>query len=217
MDIELARANMIESQIRTWEVLDQRVLDLLGEVKREHFVPAAFRNLAFADMEIPLGRGEVMLSPKLEARLLQTLGLKPGDKVLEIGTGSGYQAALLAGMAGHVYSVEIVDDFARSARQTLASCGIRNVTVETANGATGWERNAPYDAILLTGSVPVLPDEFRKQLAVGGRLLAVVGSPPIMTARLVTCIAAGTFTEEGLFETSIPPLRHARAPERFVF
>lgn len=217
MDFEVARANMVESQIRTWEVLDQRVLDLVLEVKRESFVPPAYRDLAFADMEIPLGHGEVMLAPKLEARLVQELGLNPTDRVLEIGTGSGYMTALLARLAAQVVSVEIVPDFSRAAAARLAESGIRNATLEIGDGALGWARSAPYDAILVTGSLPMLPEDFPAQLAPGGRLIAVVGRAPIMTAQLVTCLAPGKMTTVGLFETSIPPLKHAREPERFVF
>lgn len=217
MDFEVARANMVESQIRTWEVLDQRVLDLVLEVKRESFVPPAYRDLAFADMEIPLGHGEVMLAPKLEARLVQELGLNPTDRVLEIGTGSGYMTALLARLATQVVSVEIVPDFSRAAAVRLAENGIRNATLEIGDGALGWARSAPYDAILVTGSLPMLPEDFPAQLAPGGRLIAVVGRAPIMTAQLVTCLAPGKITTVGLFETSIPPLKHAREPERFVF
>lgn len=217
MDFEVARANMVESQIRTWEVLDQRVLDLVLEVKRESFVPPAYRDLAFADMEIPLGHGEVMLAPKLEARLVQELGLNPTDRVLEIGTGSGYMTALLARLAAQVVSVEIVPDFSRAAAARLAENGIRNATLEIGDGALGWARSAPYDAILVTGSLPMLPEDIPAQLAPGGRLIAVVGRAPIMTAQLVTCLAPGKITTVGLFETSIPPLKHAREPERFVF
>lgn len=217
MDFEVARANMVESQIRTWEVLDQRVLDLVLEVKRESFVPPAYRDLAFADMEIPLGHGEVMLAPKLEARLVQELGLNPTDRVLEIGTGSGYMTALLARLAAQVVSVEIVPDFSRAAAARLAENGIRNAALEIGDGALGWARSAPYDAILVTGSLPMLPEDFPAQLAPGGRLIAVVGRAPIMTAQLVTCLAPGKITTVGLFETSIPPLKHAREPERFVF
>lgn len=217
MDFEVARANMVESQIRTWEVLDQRVLDLVLEVKRESFVPPAYRELAFADMEIPLGHGEVMLAPKLEARLVQELNLTPTDRVLEIGTGSGYMTALLARLAAQVLSVEIVPEFSRAAAARLAENGFRNVTLEIGDGALGWARSAPFDAILVTGSLPMLPEEFPAQLAPGGRMIAVVGRAPIMTAQLVTCLAPGKITTVGLFETSIPPLQHAREPERFVF
>jgi protein-L-isoaspartate(D-aspartate) O-methyltransferase len=217
MDIERARYNMIESQIRTWEVLDQTVLDTLSALKREEFVPAQYRPLAFVDMEIPIGHGEVMLPPKLEARLLQELTLRKGDRVLEVGTGSGYVTALLAALAGLVYSVEIHPDLSAGAAARLAAHGIENVTLEVGDAARGWKRHAPYDAILLTGSLPILPGSWREQLAPGGRLLAVVGDPPAMTARLVTCVSAGAYNEVGLFETCIAPLRNAPQPERFVF
>jgi protein-L-isoaspartate(D-aspartate) O-methyltransferase len=217
MDIERARYNMIESQIRTWEVLDQTVLDTLSALKREEFVPAQYRPLAFVDMEIPIGHGEVMLAPKLEARLLQELTLRKGDRVLEVGTGSGYVTALLGTLAGLVYSVEIHPDLSAGAAARLAAHGIENVTLEVGDAAQGWKRHAPYDAILLTGSLPILPGSWRDQLAPGGRLLAVVGDPPAMTARLVTCVTAGAYNEVGLFETCIAPLRNAPQPERFVF
>ena len=217
MDVERARYNMIESQIRTWEVLDQTVLDTLFALKREDFVPAQYRPLAFVDMEIPIGHGEVMLAPKLEARLLQELTLKKTDRVLEVGTGSGYMTALLAALAGHVYSVEMHPDLSAAAAAKLAAHGIDNVTLEVGDAARGWKRHAPYDAILLTGSVPMLPAPWRGQLALGGRLLAVVGDPPVMTARLTTCVTEGAYNETGLFETCIAPLRNVPQPERFVF
>jgi len=217
MDFEQARFNMVEQQIRPWEVLDPRVLELVGRVRREEFVPPQYRALAFADMEIPLGHGESMLAPKMEARMLQELALKPGDRVLEVGTGSGYMTALLASLAGHVYSVDIVAEFTRSASEKLDAHGIRNVTLETGDAARGWSRHAPYDAIVLTGSLPVLPDDFPRSLLPGGRLIAVVGEPPVMEARLVTCVAAGAFRATGLFETCIAPLKNALQPEKFVF
>ncbi len=217
MDYEHARFNMIEQQIRTWEVLDPRVLALLSEVRREDFVPPQYKSLAFADMEIPLGHGELMLAPKLEARLVQELALTPGDTVLEIGTGSGYLTALLAKLAARVHSVERIAALAEDAQRKLERHGIANATVETGDGARGWSPRAPYDAIVLTGSVPVLPDAFRQQLKPGGRLLAIVGEAPVMTAQLVTAVGAGAFNTVGLFETCIPPLRNALQPERFVF
>lgn len=217
MDFEQARFNMVESQIRTWQVLDQRVLDLLLSVKREEFVPPQYRSLAFADMEIPLGHGEVMLSPKLEARMVQELALTPLDKVLEVGTGSGYVTALLARLGGQVVSIERVEELGHGAIRKLAGHDIRNLTLEIGDAAEGWPRLAPYDAILLTGSVPVLPEAFKSQLAVGGRLLAVVGDPPAMTALLVKRLSEAVFHTSGLFETCISPLRNSRQPERFVF
>ncbi len=228
-DVERARFNMVEQQIRPWEVLDQQVLDLLFEVRREEFLCEQYRALAFVDMEIPLAynatahatahatAGERMLSPKLEARMLQELAIKPTDRILEIGTGSGYMTALLAKRGAHVYSVEIIPEFSTRAAARLAAHDILNVTLEVGDGARGWSKHAPYDAIVLTGSVPVLADEFQRSLNAGGRLLAVVGEPPVMEARLITCAAGGAVNALGLFETCIPPLKNAPQPERFVF
>ncbi len=178
IDIERARFNMVEQQIRPWDVLDQQVLDLLFAVRREDFVPPQYRSLAFVDMEIPLGDGETMLAPKLEARMLQELAVKPADRILEVGTGSGYMTALLAKRGAHVTSVEIVPAFSAAAAATLNAHGIANVTLEVGDAARGWMKHAPYDVIVLTGSVPVLADEFQHSLKPGGRLLAVVGEAP---------------------------------------
>ena len=217
MNIEQARFNMIEQQIRPWEVLDPRVLDLLFVVKREDFVPAAYRNLAFADMEIPLGQGQVMLAPRVEARLLQELGLKKTDKVLEIGTGSGYMAALLAARAEHVVTVECRAELADFARQNLNNAGIGNVTIETGCGANGWASRGPYDAIVVSASLPVLPEALLKQLRVGGRLAVVVGEAPVMEAQLITCTAEGLYQTVNLFETVIPALDGVSAKASFSF
>jgi protein-L-isoaspartate(D-aspartate) O-methyltransferase len=217
IDFERARFNMIEQQIRTWEVLDQRVLDLLAQVRREDFVPETCRALAFVDMEIPIGHGEKMLQPKIEARMLQELALTPGDRVLEIGTGSGYMTALLAAVAAHVVSVDIQPDFTRDAGEKLLRHGMTNVTLETGDAARGWEQHAPYDAIVLTGSVPLLPQSFRTSLKRRGRLIAVIGEPPVMAAELITCVGDEAFNSVTLFETCIASLRNAPQPERFVF
>ena len=215
--VERARFNMVEQQIRRWEVLDQEVLDLLFTVRREEFVPAQYRSLAFVDMEIPLGHGETMLAPRLEARMLQELTVKPGDRILEVGTGSGYMTALLAKRGGHVYSVEIIPEFSAQAAARLEAHGITNVTLEVGDAARGWDRHGPYDVIVLTGSVPVLADAFWRNLNPGGRLLAVVGEAPVMEARLIVCSGSGACNALGLFETCIPTLRNAPQPERFVF
>jgi protein-L-isoaspartate(D-aspartate) O-methyltransferase len=217
LDVERARFNMVEQQIRTWEVLDQNVLDLLFRVRREDYVPERHRALAFADMEIPLGHGETMLAPKIEARMLQELALHPGDKILEVGTGSGYMTALLASLGAHVYSVEIVPEFTASASAKLRAHSITNVTLDTGDAARGWDEHAPYDAIVLTGSVPLLAEAFPRSLKPGGRLVAVVGEPPVMEARLITCVTGGAFRSTGLFETCIASLKNAPQPERFVF
>ena len=217
IDVERARFNMIEQQIRPWEVLDQQVLDLLFAVRREEFVPAQYRSLAFVDTEIPLGHGEKMLAPRIEARMLQALAVKSGERVLEVGTGSGYMTALLAKRGAHVYSVEIIPEFSVQAAAKLRAHGIDNATLEVGDAARGWDRHAPYDVIVLTGSVPVLAEAFQRSLNPGGRLLAVIGEAPAMQARLVTCTAPNTYYATGLFETCIPALRNAPQPERFVF
>jgi protein-L-isoaspartate(D-aspartate) O-methyltransferase len=217
MNLEQARANMVEQQIRPWEVLDQAVLDLLYAVPREEFVPAAYRNLAFADMEIPLGEGECMMAPRIEARLLQSLALGKTDRVLEVGTGSGYLTALLARAAAHVHSLEIRPALAAFGRANLERQRVDNVTLEIGDGARGHPKRAPYDAIALTGSTPVLPATLREQLAPGGRLFAVVGEPPIMVARLITCTAPGTYGAADLFDTLLAPLANAERAPQFRF
>jgi protein-L-isoaspartate(D-aspartate) O-methyltransferase len=217
MDFEQARFNMVEQQIRTWDVLDPTVLDLLFIIRREDFVPPQFRNLAFADMEIPLGHGESMLAPKLEARLLQEASVQREDRVLEVGTGSGYMAALLARLARHVHSVEIIPELSQQARQKLEAHALTNVTAEIGDAARGWAAHAPYDVILITGSMPFLPEAFECSLAPGGRLVAVVGDPPVMSAQRIRRVAGGGFSRETLFETCIKALRNAPQPERFVF
>jgi protein-L-isoaspartate(D-aspartate) O-methyltransferase len=217
MDFEQARFNMIENQIRTWDVLDQAVLDSIAAVKREDFVADEYRSLAFADMRIPLGYGEAMMTPKLEARLLQECGLSPGDDVLEIGTGSGYVTALLCSLAGRVVSVEIHPEFTATARTRLEAAQFGNAVLEIADAANGWEQAAPYDAILLTGSVPELPDAFRRQLKIGGCLLAVIGKEPVMAATRITRVSENDYATSVLFETCIPPLHNIPTRERFVF
>jgi protein-L-isoaspartate(D-aspartate) O-methyltransferase len=217
MDLEQARTNMVEQQIRTWEVLDQDVLDLLYVVPREEFVPAQHRALAFSDLEIPIGEGERMWQPKLEARVLQELALRKTDRVLEVGTGSGYLTALLAQRAAQVYSVEIRPSLAAFGRANLERHGVDNVTLEVGDAARGWPSHAPYDVIVLTGSTPLLPKDVVEQLNPGGRLFAVIGEAPAMKARLMTCTAPGACLGVDLFETVIRPLVNAEAPRRFRF
>jgi protein-L-isoaspartate(D-aspartate) O-methyltransferase len=217
MDIEQARYNMVEQQIRPWDVLDQSVLDLLFKIRREDFVPEAHRNLAFVDMEIPLGHGESMWTPKLEARVLQELDVRPNDRVLEIGTGSGYLTALLAAEAAEVVSVDILPEFAASAGQKLRAHGIGNVELHTGDAASDWDDDAGFDVIVLTGSTPLLADALVRRLRVGGRLFAVVGEAPVMEAQLVTCSAPGAYRSVTLFETCIKALSNAPHPAAFVF
>ena len=219
MNTEQARFNMIEQQIRPWNVLDPEVLKLLSVVKREDFVPADKRDLAFADLEIPLGAGpgQVMLAPKIEARMLQELGLKATDTVLEIGTGSGYMAALLAAKAEFVYTVEIDPALVELARQNLAKAGVANVSVDIGDAAQGWSLYAPYDAIVVSASTPVLPDALRRQLKVGGRLVAIVGEAPVMRVLLVTRTDEDAFNTDVVFETVTAPLINATPRDKFVF
>ena len=221
MDLEQTRFNMVEQQIRPWDVLDEDVLKLLFELRREEFVPAAYRSLAFVDMEIPLGHGEVMLTPKLEARILQELDVKKTDKILEVGSGSGYLTALLAKKGKFVHSVEIVPELKALAEKNLRAHAIDNVMLETGDAAGGWHQHGPYDVIVLTGSVPVLPAAFQESLKAEGRLFAIVGEPPLMNAVLVTRVTRhekpGEYSMVGLFETCISPLKNAQHPTRFVF
>ncbi len=222
IDVERARINMVEQQVRPWEVLDQSVLDLLLVVKREDFVPPQYRALAFTDMEIPLrvdgcDSGESMFAPKVEARILQELGIKPHEHVLEIGTGSGYMAALAAHKAQHVLTVEIDERLARFGADNLVRAGVRNVKVETGDGARGWPARAPYDVIIVSGSLPVLPESLLSQLKIGGRLAAIVGDAPVMTAQIVTRVADGAYDTLKLFETNVKPLRNAWRPSTFRF
>ena len=219
-DIERARFNMVEQQVRTWEVLDPDVLELLFTVKREDFVPPAHRALAFADLELPLAggrtRGQSMWAPKMEARVLQELAIEPGERVLEIGTGSGYFTALLAARGAEVTSVEIDAMLAAEARAKLARHGTANATIEVGDGSRGYGRRS-YNVIVLTGSTPLLPDAFAAQLTPGGRLFAIVGEAPVMKARLVRWAAPGTPLATDLFETVVAPLVNALQPARFTF
>ncbi|MGZ8982032.1 MAG: protein-L-isoaspartate O-methyltransferase family protein [Burkholderiaceae bacterium] len=222
MDFEKARFNMVEQQVRPWDVLDQSVLDLLFVVRREDFVPAPYRALAFTDMEIPLkvdgvDSGESMWAPKLEARMVQELAIKPHDTVLEIGTGSGYLSALLAHKAQHVLSTEIDPRLKAFAEGNLARAGVRNVKVELGDGSRGWPGKAPYDVIVVTGSLPVMPEGLRSQLRVGGRMAAIIGEDPAMTAELFTRATEASFDVVKLFETSVKPLKNAERPSSFRF
>jgi protein-L-isoaspartate(D-aspartate) O-methyltransferase len=210
----------VEQQIRTWEVLDQDVLDLLYVVPREAFVPEKHRALAFSDLEIPIEEGvkagQRMWQPKLEARVLQELNVRKADRVLEVGTGSGYFTALLSHRAAHVVSVEINPALAAFGRANLERHGADNLTLEIGDAARGWAAQAPYDVIVLTGSTPLLPPSFVEQLAPGGRLFAVVGEAPAMTARIVVSSGTG-WRSNTLFETVILPLVNAEQPSRFRF
>ena len=215
LDVNTARRQMIEQQVRAWEVLDLKVLEAMERVRREEFTPPAYRDLAFADMNVPLSHGQHMLAPKVEGRILQALELRPDDAVLEIGTGSGYFAACLGALARTVRSVEIFADLATAARANLLRTDVHNVAVEAAD-AFALADDTRYDAVVLTGSLPVYDPRFEPRLAVGGRLFAVVGQGPIMEARRVTCTAPGQWLRESLFETVMDPLIHAAEPPKFV-
>jgi protein-L-isoaspartate(D-aspartate) O-methyltransferase len=217
MNIEQARFNMIEQQIRPWEVLDQDVLNLLSIVKRENFVPAAYRNIAFADLEIPLPGGEHMLAPKIEARILQELAVHKNETVLEIGAGSGYMAALLAHRGRSVTTIEIAPELAAFAKQNLAANGVANVDVITGDGAHGWPQGEAYDVICVSGGLPVMPQEFLAQLKIGGRIAAFVGAAPVMKAQIITRVDEKQFRVSDVFETLVAPLKNAVHPSLFKF
>jgi len=217
MNIEQARFNMIEQQIRPWDVLDPDVLKLLAEVKRERFVPPEHRDLAFADLEIPIGEGAAMWQPKVEARVVQELDIRPTDTVYEVGTGSGYLTALLARRAKHVTSAEIEPELAERARAALQAEGLDNVTLLTGDSALAPLGELSYDVIVLTGSTPVLPTAFTDRLNPGGRLFAVTGDAPVMKATRIRQGARGELQQVTLFETMLKPLQHAQQPERFRF
>lgn len=215
--MEDARFNMIQQQIRPWDVLDQQVLDLIAEVRRVDFVPEEYRGLAYADYCVPIGHGQTMMRPVVEGRLLQALSLHPTDAVLEVGTGSGYLTALLAKAVRHVYSVDIFPDFRDAAEERLALYGIHNVTLETGDAAQGWNRHGLYDVTVIGGSLPELPDSFLGSMNRGGRLFVVLGQPPVMEAVLVRRIGDEQWSREVLFETELAPLINAPVRPRFIF
>jgi len=217
MNIEQARFNMIEQQIRTWDVLDPAILDLLFEVKRELFVPAEHRDLAFADLEIPIGHGESMLQPKVEARIMQELAVQAHESVYEVGTGTGYLTALLSRRARHVTSAEIHRDLLDRAGANLRAAGATNVTLVSGDSARAPLAESAFDVIVLGGSTPILPQAFLDRLTPSGRLFAVVGDPPAMKAVLVRHPVAGAFQHTELFETVLKPLANAAQPPRFRF
>lgn len=217
MNFEQARTNMVENQVRTWDVIDMRVLDVLGRVRREDFVPAEHRQLAFADLCLPLGHGEVMMKPVVEGRVLQALELKPTDRVLEIGTGSGFLAACLAGLAAQVESVDIHADFTARAGERLAAAGVTNVTLHTGEAVREWQPRGLFDAVVATGAVAKVPERWFGWLKPGARLLAIRGASPAQQAVLFTRESDREQREETLFETDLPYLTHAAPSTAFVF
>ena len=214
-NVEQARFNMIEQQIRPWQVEDSAVLELLAAVKREDFVPASYKAMAFADMAIPLPGQQVMLAPRQQARLLQDAAVKATDKVLEIGTGSGFTTALLARQAQRVISLEINPELADLARANLQRASIHNAEVRCADGAQGAAAEAPFDVILLGGSVYEVPPALLKQLQVGGRLVAIVGSEPIMHATVITRTSETNFKSDQKWDDNAPRLQNFPQPSSF--
>ena len=215
MNIEQARYNMIEQQIRTWDVLDQRILDLVAQVRREKYVPERYRDVAFVDMRIPLGNGQVMMEPKLEARVLQTVDVQPGDRVLEIGTGSGYLTACLAALADTVVSYDIDESISKTAGHKLASDDYENVSLRIGDATQDLQLNEQFDVIVVTGSLPVMDKRFHDLLSIGGRLFLVVGEAPVMEALLITRVGEHEWSTQSLFETELPPLVNSQAPSHF--
>ena len=215
LNVELARHNMVEQQVRPWDVLDSRVLEALSSVPREEFVPAAHRALAFADIGLPLGHGEVMMKPVIEGRVLQSVVPSGTESVLEIGTGSGFLTACLARLAASVHSVEQHADLADTARARLDRAGIGNVRVETGEAVKAFEPQREFDVVVITGAVFALPERFKRWLKPGGRMFAVIGESPVQRAMVLTRVG-DSCKEESLFETDLPYLTNAAPPKRFT-
>ncbi len=215
--IEQARFNMVEQQVRPWEVLDPTVLDLMGHMPRETFVPDDYKGLAYADIEIPLGSGEQMMFPRIEGRLLQALNLQPGDNVLEIGTGTGFLAACMGKLADRVLTVDSDPELAALAAKTLRDCGYDNVSVDNRDGLIENAEDQTYDAIALSGSVATLPEFLKRKLTIGGRLFATIGNGCAMEATLITRTGQDSWETEGLFETELTPLHGGEGKAAFSF
>jgi protein-L-isoaspartate(D-aspartate) O-methyltransferase len=217
MDYKQARFNMIEQQVRTWEVLDQRVLDMLSLVHREDFIPTPFKKLALSDVNIPLAHNQVTMQPKVEARLIQSLNVSNQDKILEIGTGCAYLTAILAKFGKEVISIDIFPEFTTQAKIILEKNTIHNVKIIHGDGINGWSSMAPYNVIVVTGSLPLSSSDIEKQLKIGGRLFVISGISPVMEATLITRISDTHWTRETLFETDLPALVGAKVSNKFIF
>jgi len=217
MDFERARFNMVEQQVRPWDVLDNQVLDVLERVHREDFVPVRYRKMAFADLSIPLGNGQCMMCPKVEGRMLQALEIREDDSVLEVGTGSGFITACLSGLAKRVVSVEIFEDLHEEAKLRLQEKYMENVELFVGDVMRGWEPERAHDIVVVTGSVPEVPRQFRDWVNPGGRLFVVTGDSPAMEARLLTRVGISDWRGESLFETDLARLVHAEPPPDFSF
>jgi len=217
MNFEQARFNMVEQQVRPWDVLDADVLTVMSEVPRENFVPVAYKNTAYTDYAVPIGNNQEMLKPVLVGRLLQALHLQSDEIVLEIGTGTGYLTACLAKLASYIYSVDINADFMPEAQKNLTSLGIDNVTLQTGDAAKGWAERPQYDAIVITGSMPEVPQAYKDSLEIGGRLFVVCGQSPAMHAKLITRVSNSHWSEENILETDLPALENSQPEPEFSF
>ncbi len=217
INLDRARYNMIEQQIRPWDVLDPRVLDVIANTPRERFVPKEYQNLAFTDTEIPLAHGQSMLEPKLEGRILQALQIKPTDRILEIGTGSGYLTACLGKLGGSVVSVDIYPEFSQQAQQQIAGLGLENIEFRVGDAACGWQQDGEFDVIVITGSLPMPQPAFQESLTIGGRMFVVIGDKLLMEAQRIVRVSADACSTESLFETHLPNLINAMKPQAFEF
>ena len=217
MNIDHARFNMIEQQVRPWDVLDHNVLKVMADIPREKFVPKQYENLAFSDVEIPLGDGQVMLQPRIEGRIMQALNIKSDDRILEIGTGTGFMTACMSKLGDSVVSVECIESLSKQARENLDAQNISNVTLRVGDGVNGWDQDGPFDIIAITGSMPKVSKKFKSILHKRGRMFVIVGEAPVMHAKLITRLSDDDFLEETLFEISIPPLSGIEKKEEFTF
>jgi len=217
INTDTARYNMIEQQIRPWDVLDPRVLEVIATTPRERFTPNEYANLAFADTEIPLMHGQTMLEPKLEGRILQTMQIKPTDRILEIGTGCGFMTACLAKLGGQVVSVDIYPEFSQNAQQQIAGLGLDNVHFEVGDAAQGWSKDGDFDVIIVTGSLPAVEEKLKQSLTINGRLFVVTGTDLLMEACLIQRLSDNDWSTEVLFETHLPALLNARKSQSFKF
>jgi len=217
MNFEQARYNMIKQQFKPWHVSDQRTIDLVTDIHREDFIPEAYKELALADTSVPLLHDQVTMAPKIEARMIQSVEINENDKILEIGTGCGYVTALLASLGKTVTSVDLFPEFAEMARPGLEKYGLKNINLVTGDAVRGWPDEAPYDVIVITGSVPVLEDCYQEQLAINGRLFVIVGAGPAMEVTLVRRLGEKEWSSDVLFETEVPPLLGASGDTSFNF
>ena len=217
MNFEQARFNMVEQQVRPWDVLNPEVLNVMSEVPRENFVPDQYKNMAYSDYGVPIGNHQEMLKPVLVGRLLQAVDIQPDDIVLEVGTGTGYLTACMAKLAAYVYSVDINDDFLPQAQRNLTSLEIDNVTLQSGDASAGWAERPEYDVIVLTGSTPEVPESYKNSLEIGGRLFVVCGESPVMHAKLITRVSEHDWSEENILETELAPLENSVKEAEFEF